>query len=709
MPLFKRKPFSLAVPPDDLDPNELVYQVRFTKEIFRDYREYLNRLNLYRQRSWTCKVTGKTNLTYEEALVSEQRAIEKVQEFPQKLMMPTLQMIQFSTLNLNDLVNAIAKKLQEHFLEGAELYGKKDESVCACKILKVLEKEGGNVEYKVGWFNTNKTITGTSILGADDLIRKKPPFTRSVIKSFIRESTLQSAPWVVHEKLARKHGISTEPCDEVKHKFIVLNGCVRPKKEKTYDIEMKTLDADEGKNRKKRQRVDTVNSEVLESLKKKAKEVEEKPKVELIKYPIDDFLVKPGKDDPVFTDRPSPSTDFRLPLECVGDLLMVWDFCSSFSRLLNLFPFSLENFEKAVCHKNSNLGLIVEVHSAILSLLIKDEGDYFEIIKKKNRKSKITLMKWTEYVCDFLEMEGMTDLSRHSPTTKRGHYGYLDIQAKLSIFCVLVEEAINTNAIRQQLDEYVEQQQALAAMKRGESRKKKEQKNLKGEDDKEVMGHDLDNEAAKLQDAENQVNEIINSSKRNHISKNRKHAVMTSKLEKNPKMDAKPSAENASKSNGIAERQRGGWRRKGRVAEIQEKKDEKQEEHFEREIEKRFVRTSPLGKDKFHNRYWFFRRDGRIFVESSDSKQWGYYSSKEELNSLMGSLNPKGVRERNLKKQLEKHYQRISLALQKRSKDMAQRVMLESAVLRRSTRVRAPPKENPAMAFLNYINKWKEN
>lgn len=111
--------------------------------------------------------------------------------------------------------------------------------------------------------------------------------------------------------------------------------------------------------------------------------------MELIKYPIDDLLVKPGKDDPVFTDRPSPSTDFRVPLECVGDLLMVWDFCSSFSRLLNLFPFSLENFEKAVCHKNSNLGLIVEVHSAILSLLIKDEGDYFEIIKKKNRKPKV--------------------------------------------------------------------------------------------------------------------------------------------------------------------------------------------------------------------------------------------------------------------------------------------------------------------------------
>ncbi|KAK1299560.1 hypothetical protein QJS10_CPB13g00885 [Acorus calamus] len=406
MPLFKRKPFSLVDPPENLDPDEQVFQVRFTKEIFIDYQEYLNRLNIYRQRVWTCKVTGKTNLTYEEALVSEQRAIEKVQEFPQELMVPVLQMIQYSTLNLNDLVNTIYKKLQEHFLEGAELYGRKDESVCACKILKVIEEEGSNVRYEVGWFNTNKTITGTSILGADALIRKKPPFSRSVIKSFIRESTSQSAPWVVHEKLARKHGISTEPGEEVKHKLTILNGCVHTKKENiTCNGKRKALDVDKEKNRKKRQKVENENFDLLESTKKKSKKDEEKPKVAPIKYPIDDLLVQPGKDDPVFADRPSPSTDFSVPLECVGDLLMVWDFCSSFGRLLNLWPFSLENFEKAICHKNSNCSLIVEVHSTILGLLIRDEGSYFEIMQKKNRKPKITLIKWTEYLCDFIEME----------------------------------------------------------------------------------------------------------------------------------------------------------------------------------------------------------------------------------------------------------------------------------------------------------------
>lgn len=63
-----------------------------------------------------------------------------------------------------------------------------------------------------------------------------------------------------------------------------------------------------------------------------------------------------------------------------------------------------------------------------------------------------------------------------------------------------------------------------------------------------------------------------------------------------------------------------------------------QHEQLEREIEKNYIRTTPLGKDRFHNRYWFFFREGRLFVESDDSARWGYYSAKEEVvypNMLM--------------------------------------------------------------------------
>lgn len=102
--------------------------------------------------------------------------------------------------------------------------------------------------------------------------------------------------------------------------------------------------------------------------------------------------MKPGPDDQLFTDRPSPSRDFNVPMNCVGDLLMVWDFCSSFSRVLNLWPFSLEDFENAICHKDSNLVLIVETHSALLRILIKDDDEYSLALQNKKRKLKVRIV-----------------------------------------------------------------------------------------------------------------------------------------------------------------------------------------------------------------------------------------------------------------------------------------------------------------------------
>lgn len=118
----------------------------------------------------------------------------------------------------------------------------------------------------------------------------------------------------------------------------------------------------------------------------------DQPAEESIKYPIDDLLVQPHPDDPIFTDRPSPSRDFNVPMECVGDLLMVWDFVSSFGRLLHLWPFSLEDFEKAICHKMGNLTLLFETHAALLRVLINDNGEHVLAVQKRWPKVKDQLI-----------------------------------------------------------------------------------------------------------------------------------------------------------------------------------------------------------------------------------------------------------------------------------------------------------------------------
>lgn len=97
--------------------------------------------------------------------------------------------------------------------------------------------------------------------------------------------------------------------------------------------------------------------------------------------------MKPSSKDPVFADRPSPSRDFNVPVHCVGDLLRVWDFCNSFGRLLHLSPYSLEDFENSVCHKESTVALLVESHSSLLRVLMDDGGDYASAVEKRRQRS----------------------------------------------------------------------------------------------------------------------------------------------------------------------------------------------------------------------------------------------------------------------------------------------------------------------------------
>ncbi|XP_078434325.1 DDT domain-containing protein [Wolffia australiana] len=611
MPLYKRTLLQPLELPEALEPNELVFQVRFTKEIFRDYQDYLNRLNLYRQRVWTCKATGKTNLTYEEALVSERRASEKVQQIPKDLAAPILKEVQYSTLKLKDLLDSVSAKLSKRLFKGAEVFAQRGQSVSACRILEILEDKD-ITRFKVGWFDKSRQITSNSIVDSEALIRKKLPFSRGTLKSFIREMTSRSCPWVVYEDIATKHGISCEAPAELRDRLSVFKG----QRWKNVDQKKK-------------------------GLKRKRSENEEEDWEEQ-RYPIEDLLVRAGSDDPVFTERPNPCREFGVPMDCVGDLLMVWDFCSSFCRLLRLWPFSLEDFAKSISHTDSDLVLLAESHISLLRVIMQDEGEFFDSLQSKKRKAKITQSNWTELLCDFIEMVDISELSEHGGTIKRGHYRLLDPWAKLAILNELVWEALSTNAVRDKLDEYIEQQRELAVGKREKLRK------LAAEEQTLPLA-------------------AVNGS---------------------------PAAENGAKQ------------RRGKKEEDEKKAAEKQTGG---EMEKRFIRTNALGKDRNHNRYWFFRRDGRLFVESADFKQWGYYASKQELDALVGSLNPKGEREMGLQRQLDKYYAKISSGLQRRAKDEAQKVLLDEAVLRRSTRVRAPPRDSPAMAFLRYSNKWRED
>lgn len=144
-------------------------------------------------------------------------------------------------LRLRDLINVIVEKLQKPLVEGSEHCGRRKSHIYPCKILKVVQ-EDDQTKYEVAWLDKDKKVTGSSFVNGDDLI-KRLPFTRTVLKSFIKESTYRNAPWVLHVKLAKKYGISSDPPRELKGRISISNGLVvcskkRKKDEVDEDVEV---------------------------------------------------------------------------------------------------------------------------------------------------------------------------------------------------------------------------------------------------------------------------------------------------------------------------------------------------------------------------------------------------------------------------------------------------------------------------------------
>lgn len=678
MPLLKKMPFALVATPEDLKPHEEVWQIRFTGEIFRDYSEYLSRLNLFRQRMWTCSTTGKGHLTYEEALVSEQQANARVQQFPENFKSFVLHNVQYSTLKINELATIILEKLKNTYVKDEELLGKIEDSFHPCKITKILTCKGGT-SYEVDWLGEPKKSSST--LEENELCRKKIPFTKNLLRLFIKESTFHNNPWIVRNDLVKLYGLTSTPPPEIADKIIIQPG----------------VDAVTSKKLKGKENLHpNTNAQPNKTVQK-----ENQLKIEKIVYPIEDLLVKPDVDDPTFSARPVPSVNFLIPNDEVGKLLMVWDFLSYFSKNLRLSPFSLSDFEEAVSY-NGESSLIVEAHVALLTLLIKENDKFNSFIEQRGKEEKIALNAWVDYLCDYLEMDTGTEFANHIANIKHGKYFSLHVHDKLEILSNLINQAITTESIKGEVDDCIQKQIELKADKREEDleeiRKKREAKRLKKETNSEIILGSMNSDEKPSMEVPSScpsVHQSNGGSKLDVLASRRAIMMRNLALEKEKEIVKRKELQKMREES------------RAKAEEAKERNlKRKRNELFELEMEKLQRWPNSLGKDRDYNTYWFFKRDGRLFVQSLDDKNWGFYSSKEELDSLICSLNPKGVRELALKNRLEKYYTSICTAFQKRSKQIIRKAKLEdTSVLRRSIRVSAPQKnEQDAPSFLKYVN-----
>lgn len=143
MPLLGKEPFIRATLPADIDPDDEVFYCKVTQEAFTNY-EYVNlylkidfnlifysnfnsqffeRAILCSSMVWTCSVTGRANLTFEEAVESENKANHMLTSFPSTLQLPALYLMKYiSESKFNEIINMIYTFISDRFFVGEEIY-----------------------------------------------------------------------------------------------------------------------------------------------------------------------------------------------------------------------------------------------------------------------------------------------------------------------------------------------------------------------------------------------------------------------------------------------------------------------------------------------------------------------------------------------------------------------------------------------------------
>ncbi|OIW33759.1 hypothetical protein CONLIGDRAFT_190748 [Coniochaeta ligniaria NRRL 30616] len=223
MVLFKRKPVQFLTVPDIQDDHVEVWHIPQTGEIFTTYDDYLNRMDFYKQRRFICQISGKSGLTFFEALKSEfAGAAEVEQAFPEALKGPVLRKVQFQTTSRIDaLVDHIYDEFKNDYYPGEAVTvsthaGERLHGVVRDKTRfgsKVLPDGTLTLPYSRYVVSLDERPEEEAIVDDSQIFRDRKVFTKLVLRSFIRKTVTRDAwngaPWLVKPEVADHYKIDT--------------------------------------------------------------------------------------------------------------------------------------------------------------------------------------------------------------------------------------------------------------------------------------------------------------------------------------------------------------------------------------------------------------------------------------------------------------------------------------------------------------------
>ncbi|OAP61829.1 hypothetical protein AYL99_04032 [Fonsecaea erecta] len=232
MVLFKRKPVRYLPHPSIDDQETDVWVISEANEVFTSYDAYLDRMDFFKSKKFTCEVSGRSGLTYFDALRSEQAGSREIDEaFPQALREPVLRRVQFSTTSrIDNLVEEVYNDFKNDFYPGelvtvilddaSRLNGRVRDKA---KFAEVKAADGSVAREAFSRYFVRLIDRPDEEALVDDnhIVRDRRVFTKLMLRSFIKNTVTREgwngAPWIVKPEIAEHFRIDTNVPPHLRH------------------------------------------------------------------------------------------------------------------------------------------------------------------------------------------------------------------------------------------------------------------------------------------------------------------------------------------------------------------------------------------------------------------------------------------------------------------------------------------------------------
>lgn len=224
MVLFKRKPIRYLPHPHIDDQESDVWVISESNEVFTSYDAYLERMDFFKSRRFTCQVSGRSGLTFFDALRSEQAGSREIDEaFPQALREPVLRRVQFSTTSrIDNLVEDVYNDFKNDFYPGELVTVILDDSTRLngrvrdkAKFAEIRAADGSVARDAFSRYFVRLIDRPDEEALVDDhhIVRDRKVFTKQMLRSFIKNTVTREgwngAPWIVKPEIAERFRIDT--------------------------------------------------------------------------------------------------------------------------------------------------------------------------------------------------------------------------------------------------------------------------------------------------------------------------------------------------------------------------------------------------------------------------------------------------------------------------------------------------------------------